>query len=145
MTLDWWDIEITDAIQVVTAETVMATCYTILDINSDQCQAISRLPNGLVLEVRNVANNIASFQTSGVDLAFDYATDLPAFMGLGSNDATLVFRGLATWISERELQEIVISPVIDCAGFMGRGCSGFGNRPGLLRSLSSCSARRPSA
>lgn len=122
VTVDYYDIEITDAIATVTAEEVMNTCYDGLNINSEFCTAITRLPNGLVLEVLAIANNIATLNASGVDLTFDYTRDM-------SGGASLLFRGNLGWMFERETQQISSSPVVDCAGVWGRNCSGFGNRP----------------
>ena len=125
VTVDWFDIEVTDAITQIGAATVADNCYTLLDINSEFCQAITRLPNGLILEVLAIANNVATLQVSGVDLSFDYARDLPDSWGIGSGGATLAVRGLLGWLFEREIQQVVNVPALDCAGFMGAGCSGF--------------------
>ena len=129
VTVDWFQIEINDAIATITAETVMNTCYTGLDINSEFCQAITRLPNGLVLEVLAIANNIATLKASGVDLSFDYTRDLPDSWAIGSGAASFLIRGNLGWLFERETQQVVSAPVVDCAGVWGRNCSGFGNRP----------------
>ena len=122
VTVDWYEIEVTDAIATITAETVMNTCYSALDINSEFCTSITRLPNGLVLEVLAIANNIATLKASGVDLTFDYTRDM-------SGGASLLFRGNLGWLFERETQQVESAPVVDCAGVWGRNCSGFGNRP----------------
>jgi outer membrane receptor protein involved in Fe transport len=57
------------------------------------------------------------------------AFNLPDGFSFGSSGAQLHFRGLAGWMNERKSQQIDIAPVVDCAGRMGTGCSGFGNRP----------------
>jgi iron complex outermembrane recepter protein len=129
MTVDYYDIKVNDAINTVTAEQQLATCYQLLDINDQSCQSITRLPNGLVFEVLALASNISTFEVSGVDLSFDMAFDLPGALSFGSSGAQLHFRGLAGWMFERKSQQIAIAPVVDCAGKMGTGCSGFGNRP----------------
>jgi iron complex outermembrane recepter protein len=128
-TVDWYNIKVNDAINTVTAEQQMQTCYTLLDINDQSCRAITRLPSGLVFEVLALAANISTFEVTGLDFAVDYRMSLPDFMGIGSNGASLSFRGLAGWMFERKSQQIDIAPVVDCAGLMGTGCSGFGNRP----------------
>ena len=129
VTVDWYDIEVTDAIGTITAETALQTCYALLDINHTTCQGVSRLPNGLVDEVLATTQNIATFQVSGIDLSFDYVMNLPDSWGIGTDGAVLAFRGLATWVGERESQQVALAPVVDCAGILGTGCSGFGNRP----------------
>jgi len=129
LTLDWYEIKVNDAISTVTAETMLQTCYTVLDVSHPSCEAVVRLPNGLVYEVLALSSNIATFKVSGVDAALDYTFDLPDFMSFGDNGARFMVRALAGWMFERESQQIAIAPVIDCAGMMGTNCSGFGNRP----------------
>lgn len=129
LTLDYYQIEVNDAISTVTAETMLQTCYSVLDLNHPSCQAVVRLPNGLVYEVLALSSNIATFEVSGIDAALDYTFDLPDFMSFGDNGARFMVRALLGWMSERKSQQIAIAPVIDCAGKMGTNCSGFGNRP----------------
>jgi iron complex outermembrane receptor protein len=129
LTVDYYNIKVNDAINTVTAEQQLATCYQLLDINDQSCRSVTRLPNGLVFEVLALASNISTFEVSGLDLSFDYGFDLPEALSFGSSGAMLNFRGLAGWMFERKSQQIDIAPVVDCAGRMGTGCSGFGNRP----------------
>ncbi|HEY6640939.1 TonB-dependent receptor domain-containing protein [Povalibacter sp.] len=129
LTVDYFNIEVNDSISTVTAETMLQTCYTLLDINHPSCRAVTRLPNGLVYEVLALSSNIATFEVNGLDVAFDYSMGLPDFMGIGTNGAAFKFRGLFGWMFERKSQQIDIAPVVDCAGKMGTNCSGFGNRP----------------
>ncbi|TDI72938.1 MAG: TonB-dependent receptor [Bacteroidetes bacterium] len=128
VTVDWYDIEVTDAVTTTTAEDVVNTCFATLDANSAFCQSITRFQNGLIDEVLAVASNFATVQVSGVDLSFDYTRELPDSWGIGSSGATFALRGLMGWLFEREIQTIESAPVVDCAGFAGRGCSGFGAR-----------------
>jgi outer membrane receptor protein involved in Fe transport len=129
LTLDYYNIKVNDAINTVTAEQQLATCYQLLDLNDQSCRSITRLPNGLVFEVLALASNISTFEVNGLDLQFDWGFELPAAFSFGGNGAMLHFRGLAGWMFERKSQQIDIAPVVDCAGRMGTGCSGFGNRP----------------
>ena len=128
LTLDYYDIEVNDAITTTKAEQVVNACFATLDANSPFCRAIVRYPSGLIEEVLAVASNFATFQVSGVDLSLDYTTDLPSTWGVGGSGAALAVRGLVGWLSERKTQSISIAPVIDCAGFAGRNCSGFASR-----------------
>jgi len=127
-TLDWYDITVMDAITTIKAATVLQTCFTVMDVNSSFCKAVTRLPNGLVQEVLAIANNIANLNVSGVDFAFDYTRDLPDSYGLGGEGAVFAIRGLTSWLFQRESQQVQIAPVVECAGFVGGECSGFGAR-----------------
>ena len=129
LTLDWYEIEVEDAITAVQGETIAQACYSGLDINSPFCRAITRLPNGLIFEVLATSSNIASLKSSGWDLSFDYRNDLPDAFGIGTNGAEISLIGWAGLQDERTIQQISTAPGIDCAGLMGRNCSGFNNRP----------------
>ena len=127
-TVDYFDIEVTEAITETTAEQVINACYGQTDPNSPFCTAVIRFPAGQVQEVLAVASNFASLQVSGWDLAFDYTRELPDSWGLGSNGASFSFGGLVSILEERVTQQIPEQPAIDCAGFVGLNCSGFSAR-----------------
>ena len=128
LTIDYFDIEVDQAVTETTAEQVINSCYAQTDPNSEFCTAVTRFPNGQVLEVLAVASNFASLQVSGVDVSFDYSNELPDSWGLGSNGASWSFRGLMSFLDERVTQQIPSQPAIDCAGFVGLNCSGFSAR-----------------
>jgi iron complex outermembrane receptor protein len=127
-TVDWYDIQVNDAIATIKAATVLQTCFTVMDVNSEFCKSVTRLPNGLVQEVLAIANNIANLRVSGMDFSFDYTRDLPDGYGLGGEGAVFAIRGLTSWLFQRESQQVQIAPTIECAGFVGGECSGFGAR-----------------
>ncbi|HKQ14747.1 MAG TPA: TonB-dependent receptor [Steroidobacteraceae bacterium] len=116
--VDYYEIEVEDAVDTINAQTTLDVCYQLLDANSEPCKAITRLPgNGQVFQVRASNSNIASLSVKGVDLTADYTMPLPdaiAFSG-GANLSLALQTG---WLFERTRQLVGAQP-IDCAGFFG--------------------------
>ncbi len=117
--VDYYEIEVEDAVSTMNAQTTLDVCYQILDENSAPCRAITRLPGtGQVYQVRASNSNIGSLSVEGVDLTADYTFNLPGAMGLGDNAAELGLQLQTGWLFKRESQIIGALP-IDCAGFFG--------------------------
>lgn len=78
ITVDFYDIEITDAISSFTAQTTADQCVRQPDFpNNPFCDLIERGgANGLVLRIDALAINAAILRTNGIDFAIDYTTDL---------------------------------------------------------------------
>jgi outer membrane receptor protein involved in Fe transport len=71
ITLDYFDIEITDSISSIGAQTILNGCYE--GGNTNLCQLIERGGGGNVLDLRNVATNIGGTETKGADLGVNYS------------------------------------------------------------------------
>ncbi|HEU4781609.1 MAG TPA: TonB-dependent receptor [Steroidobacteraceae bacterium] len=119
LAVDYYSIEVEDAVSTMNAQTTLDVCYQLLDANSEPCLAITRLAgDGQVFQVRASNSNIGSLSVEGVDLSVDYTFGLPSGMGLGDSDPELGLMLQAGWLFERESQIIGAAP-IDCAGFFG--------------------------
>jgi iron complex outermembrane receptor protein len=119
LAVDYYEIEVEDAVSTMNAQTTLDVCYQILDANSEPCRAITRLPGtGQVYQVRASNSNIGSLSVKGVDLTADYTFNLPRVLGLGDNAAELALQLQTGWLFERESQIIGAQP-IDCAGYFG--------------------------
>lgn len=123
--VDYFDIEVEDAITSISAQQTVDTCFELLDINSAPCQAIRRLPNGQIDFVGTELSNIGARKVRGVDLQADYGVDLPESFALLGNAARLQLGLAAGWLFENTSQVIGASP-LDCAGYFGAGCTGQG-------------------
>lgn len=126
ITLDYYDIEITNAVNQLTAQQVVDNCFRAdnLDHNSDTCQAIHRFPSGQLDFVDARSLNVASITATGLDLQADYSIDLGNamdFLGPASIDLQLI----ASWAFDNETIAEPGQPGIDCLGFFGGSCSGF--------------------
>ena len=75
ITVDYFNIEITDAINGFSAQTAVDQCVRQGSFpNNAFCSLISRDPvTGLVLRIDNRQINVAEFQAAGVDIAVDYS------------------------------------------------------------------------
>ena len=119
LAVDYYEIDVEDAVSTMNAQTTLDVCYSLLDANSEPCRAITRLQgSGQVFEVRASNSNIGSLSVSGVDLAVDYTFNLPAALAIGDGGAELGLMLQSGWLFKRESQ-IIGAPVIDCAGFFG--------------------------
>jgi len=118
ISVDYYQIEVEDAVSTINAQTTLDVCYQVLDANSDPCRAITRLADGQIFEVRASNSNIGSLSVEGVDLTLDYTFGLPASVGIGESTPELALVLNTGWLFERESQIIGAQP-IDCAGFFG--------------------------
>lgn len=79
--IDYYEIELTEAIQFFTAQTIIDKCYDLPQPN-EFCGLISRSPgNGFVDFFQQSAVNVASYNTSGYDFTVRYQID-PADFGV---------------------------------------------------------------
>ena len=78
ITIDYFDIQITDAISTFTAQTTADQCVRQPDFpNNPFCSLIQRGgANGLILRIDALAINAAVLTTAGFDFAIDYTTEL---------------------------------------------------------------------
>ncbi|MDT0582901.1 MULTISPECIES: TonB-dependent receptor domain-containing protein [Alteromonadaceae] len=123
-TLDYFDIEIEDAISVLGGgvANVLDICYNVVkDVNSAFCQAITRRPDGNV-DVVNVLNeNIAKISTSGIDFNVNYSTEVG--FGLFEDTSTMSVNFRSTFLDTFDVQPVADLPdVNECAGSFGNTC-----------------------
>lgn len=130
-TIDYFNIEISDAIDVLggSVGNVLDICYNqIQDASSTFCQAITtraggqpftRRPDGNVDIVQVLNENIAGFETSGVDFNANYVTDFDA--GLFGEGSTLAVNFRSTYLDKYEIIPVVgLDTVFECAGNFGQ-------------------------
>ncbi|WP_202843943.1 TonB-dependent receptor domain-containing protein [Luteimonas saliphila] len=120
--VDYFQVEVEDAITSLAANQMLADCFSRLDPASPTCRAIVRLPNGQIDDVRSTLQNIGLLEASGLDFQVDYQFGVP--WGIGGNDGRVSLLLLTSWLFERSLQVIADQGEVDCAGYMGGGCGG---------------------
>jgi len=122
-TVDYYDIEIREAINTIGAQTVIDQCYDSPDgINNQFCRAITRNPNGTFAGQQNVlhAGETVSFPTTGSSFlqgAFNYARqktrgidfDL-AYQYPSSGDWSFSARAIVTYILDRNFFTSISEP-----------------------------------
>jgi outer membrane receptor protein involved in Fe transport len=101
MSVDWYKIDISDAIGQLTSQTVVSNCF-----NGDLtlCQYVHRrddAPNGVIERVDNLFINLANQLISGIDLETSYRRDIDWF---GSGPESLTWRFYGTYLHENSIQ-----------------------------------------
>ncbi|WGL16359.1 TonB-dependent receptor [Microbulbifer bruguierae] len=126
-TLDYFNISIDDAIGTLTTNTIVQGCYESPNFSSPLCELITGAPavgispssaapdhraNDLTIAGQLLnSQNVATFETSGVDIGFDYS--MPAGPGVVTINAT------ATYLHEWKYRGSSEDPTIDLAGYFG--------------------------
>ena len=130
LSLDYYEIELTDAIAEVQGQLLLNDCFATLNFNSTSCQAIRRDPNGNISEVIAPSLNLASRDVDGMDLAVRYAFDgVASWLTLPNSDSTLDMQWFTSWQFTNETQVLPTLPAIDCAGKYSGTCSSGPVRP----------------
>jgi len=80
-TLDYWQVELEDAITRLGIGYVMNDCY--VNLNQGSCSFITRRADYSIAQVKNVAYNAAIYEMSGVDFQvdLDWSTSIGDFSG----------------------------------------------------------------
>jgi outer membrane receptor protein involved in Fe transport len=125
ITVDYYSIEIEDAISVLGGSTanVLDLCYNVVkDAASPFCQAISRRPDGNVGLVNVLNSNIGLIETSGVDLNVNYTTNLD--FGIGGAGSTLDVTFNSTFLDKFDTTPVaaLADRIDNCAGSFGNTC-----------------------
>src|SRR5690606_24848356 len=79
--VDYFQVEVEDAITSINANQMLSDCFSRLDPASPSCQAIVRLPNGQIDDVRSTLQNIGLLKASGLDFQADYRFAVPGLAG----------------------------------------------------------------
>ena len=129
-TIDWYRIEIADAISGLTSATVYEQCFNgagssnpNYDPNNEFCRLINR-DNlfGFPAGVDGIYTNIGAIRTSGIDAQIDWAAGL-ADLGM-SAPGTLSLNVALNYLDSYEIQTAAGAPFVDYADTVGNGNSG---------------------
>ncbi len=118
--IDYFNIEVKNAIGAISAQTILDLCFDSGDINNEFCQLITRRPDGNIDLVVSTNRNIGFLKTAGIDFQMDYSLDL-ADVGLG-DAGSLDLYFLGTWFDTAKNQPTPLSDTIECAGNFGLTC-----------------------
>ncbi|MEO6378664.1 MAG: TonB-dependent receptor [Caulobacteraceae bacterium] len=130
LSIDWYDIKITDAIQVATSETLYEQCFN-ADGQSNPTLSITgnKFCDNIIREAGTGANRIAtapyynsgSLHTRGLDVQFDWSTPAPGMFGApGAFSLNTVFNYLLKY----ETQSAKGATIYDSAGTVVIGAPG---------------------
>ncbi|WP_374763188.1 TonB-dependent receptor plug domain-containing protein [Yunchengibacter salinarum] len=108
MSVDYWDIEIDDAINVPSLQNVLDNCVDGATIDNQFCPLIERGPNFQVVGFELTNQNFASLEATGVDFELGYAFDLEA---LGAPEwGSLNLRAIGTYVDENREFPFQVDP-----------------------------------
>jgi len=120
--VDYFNIDITQAIGGIGSDTILAACTATAD--PFFCGLINRDPSGSLWRsaagfTTNVTQNIGGFSTSGIDAQVNYTTEI-------GDVGTLTFNFLGTYLDELVTDTGVNIPdldqTFDCVGLYGNVC-----------------------
>ncbi|WP_243457040.1 TonB-dependent receptor plug domain-containing protein [Parasphingorhabdus cellanae] len=123
VSVDYYDILVTDAITTETVGDIFGPCFESLDPNSAQCQQIVRNPlngslNGGAVDTPGAilnTSNAGRLETSGLDFTVGYQRDI--------DFATLALQVNGNFTFENKFQSLPTSLNRECAGFYSVNCT----------------------
>ncbi|MEP5764850.1 MAG: TonB-dependent receptor [Halieaceae bacterium] len=126
LALDWYQIEIEDAIQYMKGDTAIYTCFQIGAQDSEFCNSFSRAADGNIERQTGTYRNLAKINAEGLDLHTEYGFDAP-----GRMPGRLTVSLLANWNLDTSFQADKLSPKYQCEGLFGWPCdlTSFGSFP----------------
>jgi outer membrane receptor protein involved in Fe transport len=126
VSLDWYDVKITNAIQALSGQTIANECVDLSTIDNPFCAQVTRTPTGgfpgSISQIRAQEINVASFQTSGVDLTLDYSADTVDWFG--EPDGTVSFHLIGNWLNRLSFVSLPDEAPVQGAGTIGGGFDG---------------------
>ena len=125
VTLDYYDIEIEDAISVVggDAATLLGSCYASLDASSQACQAVSRnTVTGDVEVVTTSFANLSKMTAKGFDISASYNFDVDG-IGIDGEPANITLSVVGNHTDELSFVAEDGADTVECQGVFGNfGC-----------------------
>jgi len=118
LTLDYYHIDIEDAIAAIPAVQSLAKCYNLDGSNPDYavnnffCQQFSRNSNGIFQYVNQPYLNLGGYKTSGVDVSFNWSIPVKLF----GTPASVTINSFVNYLHTFEIAVFEDSPYQDFAG-----------------------------
>jgi iron complex outermembrane receptor protein len=122
MSLDYYDIEIDNAIGSTDIENALRLCGDSRNAQSQFCEPVVRDQSGNISQYTNPQFNLATLKAEGIDLALNYSLDLGSTLALPGHSARVAVQVLFNYAMDSTLQSTPTSTPIDCAGFYGGAC-----------------------
>lgn len=123
--IDWYSIKVKDAVGQLPIKNAFQFCFNAggsnptYDPNNYYCQLLSRNPaSGVPLRPVQPLLNLGQFETSGIDVQFDWTVDLMD-AGLGENAGSLAVNVAVGWLESFKVQNLPGAATYDYAGTWG--------------------------
>lgn len=126
LSVDYYNIEIQDAVGVLAISTSLARCFNQDNVSNPTfsptnvfCQNVVRRPSdGFIVDALEPVVNQASIQTAGVDTQANWKVAL-GDLGLPENFGTLTLNSVVSYVDKFEVQTITGGLIQDLAGTNG--------------------------
>lgn len=125
ITVDWYDIDVDNAISTIPIQDVLDGCYN--GTTPAFCSLINRQAFGPIDFVELNNQNVAFLGASGIDFQVDYSFDA-AQIGMGDIGGEFDFSLIGGYALSNEFQSLPTSDIDDCVGFHG-GQAGICGEP----------------
>lgn len=124
MSVDYFDIEINEALGTADHIDLVQLCFLSRDPNSQACRSFTRAPSGDIDTAVITTINTAVLVSEGIDLALsaDWEPESPVLFG---DSASISLSILVTHYLEAASQGSALLPLLDCAGKFGGFCNLF--------------------
>jgi outer membrane receptor protein involved in Fe transport len=117
LSVDWYSIEMQDAIVATSASDYVPWCFDALvnpsfDASNEQCRQFSRDPaSGEIVELQDINQNIVGYDVSGIDTQFDWS--------FAAGPETAGVNLLVSWMDSFENVPVRGLPPQDDVGYVG--------------------------
>jgi outer membrane receptor protein involved in Fe transport len=118
LALDWYSIDIEDALQWMASGAAIDTCFEVGRADSEYCEAFGRAADGNIEWEHSTYRNLSKLTAEGIDLQVEFATEAPGDMP-GQFRLSL----LANWNLETHGQATGQSTEYECEGLFGSPCT----------------------
>ncbi len=123
---DYYRVNIVNAIQPLSAQTIANECVDLSTIANPFCAAITRtaaapIP-GALTQIRAQEINVASVSTAGVDFQANYSVQTSDWFGTNYGD--LNFHLIGNWLDHLTFQSLANEAPVQGAGTVGGGADG---------------------
>jgi outer membrane receptor protein involved in Fe transport len=136
VSIDYYLIDITDAIGIESADFVMQRCVgpaynPTLDINHPYCKLVHRNQTGAIGPLEQTFHNDGRVETSGIDLQINWGMDAgPGRVGVNT---------LLNYLINKKSAELITLPLVDYAGTLGPFQNGLNGNSYRWRALTDVS------
>ncbi|MDB5452829.1 MAG: TonB-dependent receptor, partial [Caulobacteraceae bacterium] len=123
LSFDYYKIKISDAMGVINGSAIYQACFNgtglnpTFNPNSVDCSRISRASDGSPRLTVTPLVNLASYETSGIDMQFDWAIT-PADLGM-KLDGRLTANLIVSYVDRFAIKNTANAPFLDFAGTIG--------------------------
>ena len=121
LSVDWYRIEIRDAVGQIQPIDALTSCYlTDPSANNPLCNAVTRNPvTGFIGDAFVDDRNLAFIKQQGIDVDYRYSVDVP--FGLPGRKWTFGYQG--SFVTKYSIQRNAVLAPVDCRASYGARCS----------------------